>query len=86
MRTRTLKQRLPSEIPFQDALGKAVRLRRQVRGISQEKLAALCGVEPTDISEIERGLKSISLQDLFVLAAALDTLPNLLVQKVLELL
>ena len=41
--------------------GKAVREYRTEKGISQEKLAELCGLHRTYISEVERGVRNVSL-------------------------
>jgi transcriptional regulator with XRE-family HTH domain len=44
-----------------------------LKGISQETLAFLIGVDRTYIGAIEQGLRSPSIYCLFVLANALDT-------------
>jgi transcriptional regulator with XRE-family HTH domain len=59
--------------------GERVRLLRQAAGLSQEALAALCGLDRTYISGIERGKRNVSLENLKVLARALNvTLSGLL--------
>lgn len=52
--------------------------------ISQEELADRCGLHRTYISQIERGLKSVSLKVLTRLAKALGTKPHLLVKETEE--
>lgn len=49
-------------------------LRRKV-GISQEKLAFSAGIHRTYVSQLERGLKSPSLETIFFLAQALGVKP-----------
>lgn len=41
--------------------GKAVREYRMEKGISQEELGELCGLHRTYISEVERGVRNVSL-------------------------
>ena len=49
--------------------------------ISQEELADRCGLHRTYISQIERGLKSISLKVLFRLATELKRKAHVLVKE-----
>lgn len=63
-------------------LGEIIRERRVKLDISQEKFAELCNVHRTYISQIERGLKSISLKVLFALAENLNTYPSELLEEV----
>ena len=62
------------------AFGNAVRKRRKQLRISQEGLGFRAGLHRTYISQIERGLKSPSLNVVSVLAKALDTQAFALVQ------
>ncbi len=64
--------------------GDVVRAHRQSLNISQEELADRCGLHRTYISQIERGLKSVSLKVLARLATALKTKPHLLVKEAEE--
>lgn len=55
------------------AFGLSVRTIRQRLGLSQEELAAICGLHRTYIGSIERGERNVSLQNIYVLAGALKT-------------
>jgi len=61
--------------PAHAAFGEAVRGIRKQRGISQESLALMCGLDRTYISGIERGARNPSLTNIFKIAAALDISP-----------
>ena len=52
--------------------GERVRDLRQGKGLSQEAFADRCGLDRTYISSIERGKRNVSLENLEVLARALD--------------
>jgi transcriptional regulator with XRE-family HTH domain len=52
--------------------GDKVRELRQQKGVSQEKLAELCGLHRTYVSSVERGERNISLLNIAKLAAAFD--------------
>ena len=54
------------------ALGLAVRELREARGVSQERLASLAGLERTALVLIERGEHDPSFDELRSLARALD--------------
>lgn len=54
-------------------LGRAIRERREMLSLSQEKLAEQCGFDRTYISMLERGMRNPSLQNLFKLAEGLGT-------------
>jgi len=52
--------------------GERVRELRQAAGLSQEAFAEHCGLDRTYISGIERGKRNVSLENLKVLARALN--------------
>lgn len=52
---------------------------RKSRGLSQEVLSGLAGLDRTHYSKIERGLRSPSIDTLFKIARALDMRPSELV-------
>jgi len=52
--------------------GRRIRNLRQARGLSQESFAAECGLDRTYVSGIERGKRNVSLQNIEILAHALD--------------
>jgi len=66
---------MPIRSPAHAAFGEAVRGIRKQRGISQESLALMCGLDRTYISGIERGTRNPSLTNIFKIAAALDVAP-----------
>jgi transcriptional regulator with XRE-family HTH domain len=58
-------------LSIEKAFGLRLRAKRDVLGISQEELADRSGLHRTYVSQLERGLKSPSLNTLFALASAL---------------
>ena len=52
--------------------GQAVRALRTEAGLSQEAFADKCGLDRTYISGIERGRRNVSLQNIEVIAKALQ--------------
>jgi transcriptional regulator with XRE-family HTH domain len=57
---------------LQEALGRTVRLARMTKGLSQERLAQIAGLDRTYISGLERGVRNPSLATIEKIAAALD--------------
>lgn len=57
---------------LEKAFGSALKILRQEKGLSQEKLADISGFHRTYISLLERGIKSPSLATLHRLSQALD--------------
>lgn len=57
--------------PLLAALGRNVRRRREERELTQEKLAEKAGLDPTYISEIERGQRNPGIKNVAKLAKAL---------------
>lgn len=58
------------------AVGQRIKAAREVKGLTQEKLAALVDLSPTHISVIERGLKIPNLDSFVAIANALDVSTN----------
>lgn len=58
--------------PEHVAYGRALRELRAIRGMSQERLARLAGLDPTYVSGIERGVRNPSLTNLLKLAKTLE--------------
>jgi transcriptional regulator with XRE-family HTH domain len=55
----------------QAAFGKAMQKYRHELGVSQEKLALMCGIHRTYIGSVERGERNISIQNMIRIAEAL---------------
>ncbi len=54
------------------AFGKRVREVRKNKGVSQEKLAELAGIDRSYMGNIERGEKNITLKKIYEICDALD--------------
>ncbi|MCM3443561.1 MULTISPECIES: helix-turn-helix domain-containing protein [Metabacillus] len=52
--------------------GQKVRYHRRKKGFSQEELGDLTDLHQTYISDVERGLRNISLENIYEIAHALD--------------
>ncbi len=65
-------------------IGQVLRQHREEKGMSQEVLSGLAGLDRTHYSKIERGLRTPTLDTLFKIAQALDIPPHKLV-KALEI-
>ncbi len=63
-------------------LGATIRLLRQKRGMSQEKLAEMCDLHRTYISGIERGERNVSLINIVEIARALRVKPSSLLDRI----
>ncbi len=61
-------------------IGQVLREHREEKGMSQEVLSGLAGLDRTHYSKIERGLRSPTLDTLFKIAQALDIPPHKLVK------
>lgn len=57
------------------AFGSKIKFIRLARGLSQEQLGLISGLDRTYISGIERGLRNVSLINLERLAIALNVVP-----------
>lgn len=60
---------------FLQQVGERIRLRRLQLQFSQEQLGEQCGVHRTYITEIENGLRNISLLTLYKLARSMEVEP-----------
>jgi transcriptional regulator with XRE-family HTH domain len=54
-----------------ERFGQRLREIRTSRGLSQERLAAIAGLDRTYVSGIERGVRNVSLENIERLASAL---------------
>lgn len=54
-----------------EQFGQRLRVLRKDKGLSQEELAHIAGLDRTYISGCERGLRNISLENIYKLASAL---------------
>jgi len=64
------------------AISKVIIKNRQKHSLSQEKLAELVGIHRTYVSQIERGLKSPTLQVLFKLSIAFNISASKLIEEI----
>lgn len=56
---------------IQTSFGEVIRDARVSKGYSQEELADLCGMHRTYLSDIERGIRNVSLENIEKLSIAL---------------
>jgi ribosome-binding protein aMBF1 (putative translation factor) len=61
--------------------GSLLRARREDRGLTQAELADLCGMRVSEVSQIEAGLRSLTLLSLYVLARALNISASRLISQ-----
>jgi len=66
-----LDERSPNPVDLH--VGARVRMRRRLRGVSQEKLADCLGLTFQQVQKYERGANRISASKLYEIAAALQT-------------
>lgn len=62
-------------------IGEVIRTCRVQRGLSQEVLSGLAGLDRTHYSKIERGLRSPTIDTFFKIAQALDIPPHQLMEE-----
>jgi transcriptional regulator with XRE-family HTH domain len=60
---------------YLQSFGRRLAALRVQRGLSQEQLAAACGLGPGDVRRVERGQRDLSVIALADLARALDIQP-----------
>ncbi len=75
-----VKRERPS--PLRQTLARNIRAQRERLGISQDELAFRADMHRTNVSAIERGLRNVSVDNLYFLATALETEPHLLIAEV----
>lgn len=63
------------------AFGMRLRQLREARGISQEHLAQIIGLDRSYLGSVERGERNVSLENIWRIAAGLEVPPS----KLLEL-
>lgn len=63
-------------------VGQVIQSYRLRKGMSQEVLSGLAGLDRTHYSKIERGLRSPTLDTLFKIAQALDIPPRDIVRQI----
>lgn len=66
-----------------NVLGKRIRETRRNKKVTQERLAELAGISVVYVSELERGLKSPSIDVFSQIASALDVSADYLLRDVL---
>jgi len=59
-----------------DKIGERIRAIRRERGMTQSELAKILDTHFTNVSQIERGLRGVTVQQLVKLAKALNVTPN----------
>lgn len=64
--------------------GGLLRELRKKRGMSQELLSGLAGLDRTHYSKLERGLRSPTIDTLFKIAVALDMPPSQIIKSLEE--
>jgi transcriptional regulator with XRE-family HTH domain len=62
------------------ALGEAIRRQRWELALSQEELAARCGLHRTYVASVERGERNLGYANVLRIAAALELRPHQLVR------
>jgi transcriptional regulator with XRE-family HTH domain len=63
---------MPNHEDIKKKFGDRLRQLRQIRGLSQESLAHLCGLDRSYIGGVERGERNISLINIQKIANALN--------------
>ena len=67
---------------FRKRFGEVIRRYRKDKQLSQEDLADLADLHRTYISELERGLKTVSMLSLFRISKALRISASILIKEV----
>lgn len=61
-----------AKLDIRERFGFVVKVRREELGITQEELAERARIHRTYLSDVERGMRNLSLINIELLAAALD--------------
>ena len=64
----------------QELLGRRIRSQREILGVSQEEMAARCGLHRTYYGSVERGERNVALQNIIRIADALAVDPSELLE------
>ena len=75
------RELMAARSPQHAALGLAIRQLRRASGVSQEVLAASCGLHRTYVGGIERGERNVSFANLLRISEALDVRPSELMSR-----
>lgn len=70
---RTMPRRAKDQIVSKQAVGQRLRALRTAQGMSQEKLAELLRITQSNVSGLERGVRSLTIHQVARLALALGT-------------
>lgn len=62
--------------------GARIRARREELGLSQEAAALRCGIHWTQLGKVERGQRSVRLENIVKIASGLDVPPGVLLDGV----
>jgi transcriptional regulator with XRE-family HTH domain len=71
-------KRTPAATAYMEKLGEAVRMLRNEKGLSQEKLAERAELHPTYVGAVERGERNLTVVSLHRIASALGVNPSVL--------
>ena len=63
-------------------IGEVIRSQREAKGLTQEVVSGLAGLERTHYGKIERGLRCPTIETLFRIADALQISPHELIKKI----
>jgi transcriptional regulator with XRE-family HTH domain len=79
---RTTRRGRKPDPTAQKQLGQNIRTRREKDGLTQEDLAAMCDLHPTEIGRLERGERDIRLSSLMRVARGLGAPPGKLLDGI----
>ena len=67
-----------------EIVGRILTEYRERKGLTQEVLSGLAGLDRTHYSKLERGLRSPTLDTLFKIGQALDVPPHIILKSIEE--